>query len=96
MDIYRAASEWLAKGISVFPIPWRSKTPRRAWAQYQERLPERDELKRWFARPTPINYGIITGWKNLAVIDFDSFDVFWCWRAWASKDPIASKLVNSY
>ena len=96
MDIYKTASEWLAKGIAVFPVPWRSKTPRVAWAQYQVRLPEPDDLRRWFARPTPINYGIVTGWKGLAVIDFDSFDAFWCWRDWALTDKIACRLVDSY
>ena len=96
MDIYQSALEWLAKGISCFPIPYRCKIPRASWAQYQQRLPEPVELRRWFARPTPINYGIITGWKGLTVIDFDSFDAFWCWRDWALTDKTACRLVNSY
>jgi hypothetical protein len=60
-------------GLSVFPIPDKSKVPLVAWKPYQDRLPTDDELREWFPPGQPINLGIVTGAiSNLVVLDADT------------------------
>jgi len=61
-------------GWSVIPLRPREKLPIREWKEFQERLPEPEELKEWFEN-TENNIGIVTGKiSNLVVVDADNGD----------------------
>ncbi len=68
---------YVKKGLSVIPLKPRSKEPLIPWKQYQERLPSKEELDKWFGERN-LNVGIVTGRVsgNLVVIDFDSEEKF--------------------
>jgi hypothetical protein len=67
-----AALKLLKKGLSLLPVPYRSKKPKHSWKRFQAERPTEDEVKAWFANG-PSNYGIVTGaLSRIAVIDCDS------------------------
>jgi hypothetical protein len=83
------AQNYVKSGIAVIPLWWRQKTPRiGGWREYQDRLPRTDELKKWFAHRRS-NIAIVTGWQNLAVIDFDDAAKFEEWQRWATAGEAA-------
>jgi hypothetical protein len=62
-----------SRGLSIFRIPLRSKTPTTAWKAWQTRLASDSELVAMFVAES--NIGIVTGAvSNLVVIDADSQD----------------------
>lgn len=98
MNIYDAALSWVDRGYSVIPIQHRDKRPafdalawvgsygdegRPSWEPYKERQPRRDELETWFVKGPPHNLGIVTGFNNLVVIDFDVRAAYTTWLSWA-------------
>lgn len=79
-NIFQAARDWVRAGISVIPLRPRDKRPALwEWEPYKTRLPRPDELRAWFRGER--NYGIISGWRSLAVLDFDNLGVYATWRA---------------
>lgn len=90
--ILETAEFWNRLEIAVIPIAYKLKQPKIKWLPYTERLPEQAELGRWFASDL-VNIGIVTGWKNLTIIDFDDMDVFMSWYIWAdNKGGMARKV----
>lgn len=77
------AKFWHTMGVATIPIGYRSKQPKVKWLPYTEQLPTINELENWFASDL-VNIGIITGWQNLCIIDFDDMDVFMRWYTWAN------------
>lgn len=67
-------------GISIIPLHHRSKEPSiPAWHPYQHILSTDQEVRTWF--PTDwCNYGVIAGWCNLVIIDFDNIEYFNVWQ----------------
>lgn len=86
--------DWLNLGIAIIPIYWRLKTPIIEWSEYQRRLPTQNELRKWFDHKRR-NVGVVCGWNDLVVLDFDSMDVFNLWLEW-SKGNELSTLVAQY
>lgn len=89
MDILRIARKWTQLGISVIPIMYRDKRPNGhllggGWEEYKTRLPEDTELLKWFSGNLH-NIGLIVGWKNLVVIDFDDLPTYSKWLLWTSR-----------
>lgn len=81
---FETASRFFTLGIGSIPVLWQQKLPGiPAWGEYQNRLPTAGELLNWFGRQT--NVGIVTGWKNLCVIDFDTELAYRNWTLWAAK-----------
>ncbi len=79
-------------GCSVLPLKSRSKEPGvRSWKEYQNRRPEREELRKWFSGGRR-NIGIVCGdvSDRLVVRDFDSDASY---RDWQSEYPDASKAL---
>lgn len=79
-----SAREFLSMGIATIPLRHRGKEPETAmiggtWERYKDHLPTEYELLRWLGSDWQ-NYGVVCGWDNLAVIDFDTADAFavWC------------------
>ena len=83
---------WKRRGIATIPIKYSSKQPLVKWLQYTERLPEDIELARWFGGE-PMNIGVVAGWENLVIIDFDEMEVFRKWQKWAYKFSPVSRLI---
>jgi hypothetical protein len=68
-----AALAYLARDWSVIPVEARGKRPLVAWLEFQQRLPTRAEIERWFERWPEANVGIVTGaLSGLVVLDVDA------------------------
>lgn len=80
MTTLEQAKKWLDMGIAVIPLGFMDKKPViKSWGDYRSCLPSLRELQTWFSGD-PRNYGIVTGWQNLVVLDFDSFEYYFLWR----------------
>ena len=68
-----AALEYRRRGWSVIPLRPKAKEPAIAWRKYQEELPSKEEVQRWWTNQPGANIGIITGRiSGVVVIDLDS------------------------
>ena len=89
------AQEYLAAGLSVLPASRQKKHPvLKAWTEYQTRLPEEQEVKKWFSTRRDalcVVCGKVSG--NLEVIDFDNHGELY--DAWKTSVPeeLLSRLV---
>jgi len=81
---------WKSAGVAVIPIKYMDKRPQARllpdgkWEEFQHRLPTDDELQRWFPS-TLHNLGIVTGWQNLVVLDFDDLGTYLKWSLWVTR-----------
>lgn len=80
-----------AMGIAVIPLEHRGKDPEDkltggTWKQYFAALPTEYQVKNWLASGWQ-NFGIVCGWNNLVVIDFDNMDYYNVWRLWGVSQP---------
>lgn len=88
-----AAKYWLDLGIATLPIGYKSKRPEvNSWAEYTERLPKIEEIERWYITPYH-NIAVITGWQNLCILDFDSFQKYGEWCDWAERNSVIACAV---
>jgi hypothetical protein len=90
--LLETAMYWKRAGVATIPIQYRDKRPDArllpkdkngdpSWEPYQKELPTDDQLKRWF--PSSLhNLGIVTGWNNLVVLDFDDLGTYLKWSLW--------------
>jgi hypothetical protein len=94
--------DFLRSGIAIIPVRYKDKRPDAkllpagpdgspTWEPYKTTLPSEADLQHWFARPE--NYGVVTGWKGLLVLDFDDASEYSKWRLWASKRGGIARLV---
>lgn len=80
------ARRFLSMGIATIPLRHRGKEPEAqmmggAWEPYKTQLPTEYDLNRWLGSGWQ-NYGVIAGWDNLAMIDFDTAEAFEIWQAY--------------
>lgn len=95
METLCQARAWVELGISVIPIKPRDKRPALdTWRRFQTELPSAQELRTWFSS-NRLNIALITGWRNLVVIDFDDL---WRYSMWLSRLPKmrALKVLSTY
>ena len=82
-EVHDIAVEYVDAGLSIVPIRLDgTKSPAvPSWTEYQNRLPTRDEIDRWFSRPAGIAIigGRISG--GLEILDFDQWELFEPWRS---------------
>lgn len=91
--IEMTARYWQEKGVATLPIRYKDKRPEvKSWAEYTERMPTAEELNRWYITPYH-NIGVITGWKNLCILDFDNVRKYEEWCGWAEQESIAAYTV---
>lgn len=83
-ELYTTAKFWLSQGIATIPIQYMRKDPRIKWLPYTEHLPTHNDIAYWFASRLS-NIGIITGWNNLTILDFDNMGKFIKWVRWAKE-----------
>ena len=99
MDTLQVALSWLENGWTILPIAYRSKRPdfralrdtgyvdaegRPVWDPLKESPPSIEAVKAWFSRPC--NLGVITGWRNLVVVDFDHREAYDAWIVWCRAE----------
>lgn len=89
MNKLENARNFLKLGIAVIPLWHRGKNPETAmmggtWEQYKTQLPTEYDLLRWLGSGWQ-NYGVVCGWENLAVIDFDNADQYAVWLEYYDK-----------
>lgn len=80
------AKKFLQSGIAVIPLRHRGKEPESkmtggSWDQYRHSQPTEYDLLKWLGSNWQ-NYGVVCGWNNLAVIDFDEWDAYEIWKSW--------------
>lgn len=94
--ILDVARSYVRAGLGVIPVRADgSKAPAlRTWEEYQERVPTDDELSAWFAPGRPVGIGVVCGVVsgNLAVLDFETADVWDKWLAAVTASPLAAYL----
>jgi len=86
MKILQWTQRFLAVGIAIIPLLHRNKLPNISiiggtWEQFTNQLPTNTEYLLWFSTDWR-NYGVICGWENLVVIDFDNIEYFNIWQLW--------------
>lgn len=97
MEIQEFAIKFLEIGISILPVKPRDKKPdsfflpNGSWEPFKTSIPHPAQVSNWFV--TPHNYGVITGWQDLVVIDFDDMSTYRAWLAWASIRGGLARLV---
>ena len=92
-ELEKTARYWLEKGIATLPIRYKSKSPEvYSWSAYTERLPIPEEIERWYTTPYH-NIGVITGWRNLCILDFDNFARYEGWCDWAEQESVIAYTV---
>jgi hypothetical protein len=94
--IYDNAMQFVMRGIAVIPIRFMDKRPLVAWERFKSELPTTEQLKAWFSHDR-INYGVVAGWTDLVVIDFDTIDAYNQWSAWVwQQDSLVSQAFTVY
>jgi len=85
MTSLESALQWRALGIACIPILAGSKRPAlESWHQYQNELPTEAKLRAWFS--TGYNIAVITGHRNLVVVDVDDPTLCNAWETLAEMD----------
>jgi len=88
MTVLDYALHWKKLKIATIPIRYRDKCPAiSTWQEFQTRLPSYTELVKWFSKPF-VNLGVVTGWRNLVVVDFDNYTEYERWELWLSRRSI--------
>lgn len=93
MNVLQWTKMWVNVGIGVIPVRYMDKRPAVAWEIYKTQLPTQDELSQWFAHGKH-NYGVLAGWNNLMVLDFDDTNEYHTWAMWARNYPAASHILS--
>ena len=84
-SVYDWAMRFVAAGIAVIPVRYRDKRPALSqWREFQHRIPSVEEVQRWFAGRSMVNFGVVTGWNGVTVLDFDDPQSYAKWRHWAA------------
>lgn len=87
------AMQFSALGISTIPVGIKSKTPALAsWREYQDQLPTPSQIIMWFDHPG--NIGVVTGWHNLTVLDFDDRKIYDKWLWWSRRQGRQSQAAS--
>ncbi len=82
------ARKFLSMEIAVIPLRHRGKEPESSmmggtWERYKTQLPTEYDVIRWLGSGWQ-NYGVVAGWGNLAVIDFDTTEAWEIWQKYFS------------
>lgn len=89
MNKLQHAQHFLSNKIAVIPLRHRGKEPQSnliggTWEQYKNILPTANDLIKWLGS-TWQNYGVVAGWKNLCILDFDNQEAFDIWHSYYTQ-----------
>ena len=93
MNILDWTKLWVSMGIGVIPVRYKDKRPAVAWEKYKTELPTPEELSTWFTQGKH-NYGVLAGWNNLMVLDFDDVAEYNTWLGWAVEKPVDTDILS--
>ena len=97
--IYDRALEFNSQDIATIPLRHHDKRPETSllpmgkWELYKTTLPTLSDLQKWHHTEW-YNYGVVAGWKNLVILDFDDMVQYRHWLDWANtsmNDHVATK-----
>lgn len=93
------ALEFLKNNISIIPIYHRNKKPDVSliggtWEQFCYDHNTEYQLISWLSSGW-LNYGVVCGWNNLVVIDFDLMDYFLLWKLWGSNHKDINAIIDT-
>lgn len=93
------ALQFLAMGIGIIPLYHRNKKPETGliggtWEQYSVSLSSVAEVSSWLMGDWR-NYGVVAGWNNLVVIDFDNIEFFNVWKLWADDHEYVKYVIDN-
>lgn len=95
MNVLDAALGWHGFGIAPIPILFKSKRPLVKWAEYQDKLPDDQQVKDWFSNDN-VNLGVVCGGsQNLVVLDFDDLKTYYAVIA-SLTQPAQSLISQTY
>lgn len=105
MTILDQASQFVNSGIAVIPIRYKDKRPefsllpktldgKASWEPFKTTLPDTEQIRQWFV--VPRNYGVVCGWNNLVVLDFDQIQEYNKWLLWTAKSGGLTCYVGEY
>lgn len=88
------ARKFVEAGIAIIPLRFKDKRPdarflpkdksgQPSWDIYKTQLPSSQEIGAWLRYQ--INYGVVLGWNNLAVLDFDDTAAYGQWMLWTAR-----------
>ena len=84
--VMRNTIDWfVGAGIAVIPVAFQSKSPVQKWKKFQATLPSAGQLDNWFPANRKVNWGVVAGWQNLVIVDFDDAGAYGKWRAYATE-----------
>lgn len=90
--LIEVAMSWLDRGIATIPISYRSKRPsfsalmktgdidakgEPTWERMKTGLPTPADFEKWYT--TASNIAVVTGQKNLVIVDFDKLPAYDLW-----------------
>jgi len=83
MNKLEYAQLFTSLGIAVIPLRHRGKEPASSlmggtWELYKTSLPTEYQIANWLWSGWQ-NYGIVAGWNNLVILDFDDMNTFEVW-----------------
>ena len=94
MTITSLANEFLTQGIGIIPVRYKHKEPnayllpiidgKPSWEPFKKELPSPELLGAWFDYGQH-NYGIVAGWQDLVIIDFDDMQEYVRWLVWSTR-----------
>ena len=98
MTKLETALQFLSLGIGIIPLYHRNKKPDTSviggtWEQYSVSLCSAAEVSSWLIGDWR-NYGVVAGWNNLVIIDFDNIEYFKVWKLWAMGSDVA-RIIDS-
>ncbi len=94
MSITNIANQFLQQGIGIIPVRFKHKEPnafmlpvidgKPTWEPFKKSLPSPELLGAWFDNGSH-NYGIVAGWQDLVIVDFDDMQEYTRWLMWATR-----------
>ena len=102
MSITTYSKDFINEGIGVIPVRYRHKEPDAfmlpvidgdaTWEPFKKTLATPELLGAWFDRGQH-NYGVVAGWQDLVIIDFDDSQEYSNWLVWAMKARGVARFV---
>jgi hypothetical protein len=104
MTIIESVNKFLSFGVATIPITYRDKRPDfkllpkdaqndPSWEVFKTILPSQNYLNKCYESGMH-NYGVVTGWNNLVVIDFDDVREYINWLFWAKRNPATQSIAD--
>lgn len=80
-SVFEEALRLQAMGLSIVPANKRKKPALRTWKQYQKKPAEEQQVRDWFSGRDDLGLGIVMGFGDVYVRDFDDFRASAKWEA---------------